>query len=214
MCSVAICNDYGETLAARETNEGYTHAEKLHVFIEDVLNQSGITKKKLNAIAVGKGPGSYTGLRIGVSAAKGLAYALGIPLVSVNSLFNMSLKVKQQLGKQDVLYCPMLDARRMEVYTATYSRMLEEITPTRALILDENSISGFDRDKHYVFFGDGMPKCKELLSKLPRAEFIENIFPSAITMKEYAILTYCNKKFEDVAYFEPFYLKEFFTAAK
>ncbi|MDP2386497.1 MAG: tRNA (adenosine(37)-N6)-threonylcarbamoyltransferase complex dimerization subunit type 1 TsaB [Bacteroidota bacterium] len=210
MCSVALCNE-NEVIAFKEANEGYTHAENLHVFIDEVLKQSGIAKKDINAIAVGKGPGSYTGLRIGVSAAKGMAYALNIPLISVNTLFNMALKVKQQFIQKEVLFCPMLDARRMEVYTATYGRVLQDVTPTRALVIDENSVSQFEKSKHYIFFGDGMPKCKELLSKIPNADFIENIFPSAITMNEYAILQYGNQKFENVAYFEPFYLKEFFT---
>ena len=210
MCSVALCNE-DRIIALKETNEGYTHAENLHVFIDEVLKQSGIAKKDLNAVAVGKGPGSYTGLRIGVSAAKGMAYALGIPLISVNTLFNMALKVKQQFVQKEVLFCPMLDARRMEVYTATYDKILQEVTPTRALVIDESSGSQFESDKHYIFFGDGMPKCKEALAELKNASFVENIFPSALNMKDYVLQAFKEKRFEDVAYFEPFYLKEFFT---
>ena len=213
MCSVAIC-DVEKIIASKEINAGYTHAENLHVFIDEVLKSSGLSKKDLSAIAVGKGPGSYTGLRIGVSAAKGMAYALEIPLIGVNSLYNMAVYAQKSVLAQDVIFCPMLDARRMEVYTAMYSNTLEEIKSTNALVVDEQSTSVFNTGKHPVFFGDGMPKCKELLEKIPGAIFVDNILPSAINMQSWVVNAYKNKQFEDVAYFEPFYLKEFFTGAK
>ncbi len=211
MCSVAFCNESG-IVAFKEENEGYTHAENLHVFIDKVLKQSGIAKKDLSAIAVGKGPGSYTGLRIGVSAAKGMAYALSIPLISVNTLYNMSVKAKELTKESDVVFCPMLDARRMEVYTAMYDgNDLKEVQATHSLVFDESTVMKFDANKHLVFFGDGMQKCKEYLSGLKNASFMENIFPSALNMKDYVLKAFNDKRFEDVAYFEPFYLKEFFT---
>lgn len=211
MCSVALCNADG-IVAFKEVNEGYTHAENLHVFIDEVVKQSGISKKELNVVAVGKGPGSYTGLRIGVSAAKGIAYALGIPLISVNTLYNLSAKAKELTKETDIVLCPMLDARRMEVYTAMYDgNDLREIQVTHSLVVDENTVLKFDTNKHLVFFGDGMPKCREHLSALKNASFLENIFPSALNMKDYVLQAYKEQRFEDVAYFEPFYLKEFFT---
>lgn len=213
-CSVALCDEQG-IVASKEDNKGYTHAENLHVFIEEVIQKSGHPKKDIAAIAVGKGPGSYTGLRIGVSAAKGLSYALGIPLLSINSLYTMAAVVKEQLNDPDYILCPMLDARRMEVYTAAYSSNdLSEQLPTQALIVTEESIQQFGTGKTAVFFGDGMPKCRALLEKLPQVGFVENIFPSALYMREAVQGAFAEKRFEDVAYFEPFYLKEFFTTAK
>jgi tRNA threonylcarbamoyladenosine biosynthesis protein TsaB len=213
-CSVALCDEQG-IVASREENNGYTHAENLHVFIEEVIQKSGRAKKDIAAIAVGKGPGSYTGLRIGVSAAKGLSYALGIPLLSVNSLYTMAAAVKEQVKDEDCILCPMLDARRMEIYTATYSSSdLSELSPTQALIVTDESVQQFKTGKTGVFFGDGMPKCKTLLEKLPQVHFVENIFPSALHMREAVLQAFADKRFEDVAYFEPFYLKEFFTTAK
>ena len=207
LCSVSIAKE-GKIIAVKEINEGYTHAENLHVFIEEVLKKSDNTPKDLNAIAVGGGPGSYTGLRIGVSAAKGLAFALQIPLIAINTLQTMAATAILQ-NKSDVLYCPMLDARRMEVYTTIYDVSLNAVKETSPQIISEEDISFFNVGKPICFFGDGMPKCKEILKKIPSSTFIDNITPSAVSLAELAYQKQQKGQFEDVAYFEPFYLKNF-----
>ncbi|MGZ3885474.1 MAG: tRNA (adenosine(37)-N6)-threonylcarbamoyltransferase complex dimerization subunit type 1 TsaB [Bacteroidia bacterium] len=212
LCSVALASE-GRVLALKEVNEGYTHAEHLHVFINDVLNQAGVKALRLNAVAVGAGPGSYTGLRIGASAAKGLAYGLGIPLISEHTLKIMANAVVST-GAEDVYYCPMLDARRMEVYCAVYDKGLKEIKPTSAEIIEGSALDYFTLDKPLVFFGDGMPKCKAELSVLRGAGFMEGIVPSAASLAQLSYLKYKAGQFEDVAYFEPFYLKDFLITVK
>jgi tRNA threonylcarbamoyladenosine biosynthesis protein TsaB len=212
MCSVAL-SENDRLLAFKEINEGYTHAENLHVFIHDLLNETKLQTKDLNAIAVSKGPGSYTGLRIGVSTAKGLAYALKLPLISVDTLQVMALQAKIRLT-EPAFFCPMLDARRMEVYTAVYDSELNRVNAIQALIVDEHSIVPFSQFPNLHFFGDGMGKCKALLSQLKNAGFIENIVPSAKDMIALAYAKFQNKDFEDVAYFEPFYLKDFLILKK
>ena len=206
LCSVALA-EAGKVISVKEINEGYTHAENLHVFIEEVLEKAGKSVKDINAIAVGSGPGSYTGLRIGVSAAKGLAYALQIPLISVNTLQIMAA-VAIQKEKSDVLFCPMLDARRMEVYTALFDKNLNTIKETTAKILPED-LSFFTTGKAIAFFGDGMLKCKEILSQIPQSSFIDDVVPLSGALAQLSYEKYGKKQFEDVAYFEPFYLKDF-----
>lgn len=206
VCSVALA-DSGKAIAQREINAGYTHAENLHVFIEETLREAGIKPRDLDAIAVGRGPGSYTGLRIGVSAAKGLAYALSVPLISVNTLLQMALSASQR--QSDCYYCPMLDARRMEVYLEVFDQALHGIKPVSALVISEESVKQLQFDKPVCFFGDGMPKVKHLLQSLPGSTFLEGIHPSALHMAGLSHQSYRIGKFEDVAYFEPFYLKEF-----
>jgi len=212
VCSVALA-DNEKIIGYKELNEGYTHAENLHVFIRDVIKEAGINFSKLEAIAVSKGPGSYTGLRIGVSAAKGLAYALNIPLLSVETLQIMSHAVVKEPGTEAV-YCPMIDARRMEVYTAVYDSFLNLISSVNSLIVNDEAVQQFKIFSKIYFFGDGMPKCKSLLSELKNAEFIENIFPSSKFMPELSYKKFIEKKFEDTAYFEPYYLKEFLILSK
>ncbi len=212
LCSVSLAKE-GKLIASKEVNEGYTHAENLHVFIEEVIAKAGSTVKDLNVIAVGSGPGSYTGLRIGVSAAKGLAYALQIPLIAVNTLQTMTAMAILQ-NKADVLFCPMLDARRMEVYTAIFDRSLNTVKATSAQILSEGELNFFDTGKPICFFGDGMPKCKELLKSIQQASFIDNIVPSAAALAEISYQKFKKEQFEDVAYFEPFYLKDFLVNSK
>ncbi len=212
MCSVAL-SENDTLLATKEINEGYTHAENLHVFIQNLLNETKTETADLNAIVVSKGPGSYTGLRIGVSAAKGLAYALKIPMISLDTLLIMAVQARKSCSDTDFL-CPMLDARRMEVYTAVYDSTLKRRTEIQALIVDENSISQFSHYPNIRFFGDGMNKCKSILSQLNHAGFIEGIVPSAKDMVALAYAKYQNKDFEDVAYFEPFYLKDFLILKK
>ncbi len=207
VCSVALSHQT-DLLAVKEVNNGYTHAENLHVFIERILEEASVSASQLNAVSVSSGPGSYTGLRIGFSAAKGLAYALNIPLIIVDSLKALTVLALTK-NKQNAFYCPMTDARRMEVYTALYTHELKEISAPNALVLSEESIQQFNNNPVY-FFGDGMPKAKELLQTLTESHFIEAIVPSAEAMITTAYGHYLNKEFADTAYAEPAYLKEFF----
>ena len=203
-CSVSLSNE-GETLVLKEDNNAnYSHAESLHVFIDDVLKSAQLTLKDLDAIAVSKGPGSYTGLRIGVSAAKGLCYALSIPLISVSTLKALASQVNISEG----IIVPMLDARRLEVYSAIYDASFNEIRGVEAQILDENSFKKYlDKEKVY-FIGNGVEKTKGLITH-PNANFVEGKFPSANEMCSLAYQKYKKSDIEDVAYFEPFYLKDF-----
>ncbi len=214
VCSVAISKDT-ELLSLKELNNGYTHAENLHVFIEQALSECNLKANDLNAISVSSGPGSYTGLRIGFSAAKGLAFALNIPLITIDTLKALSVATIQQT-KEEAVFIPMMDARRMEVYCAGYDNKLKEVLSVQALVLNEESIKAFEINKPLYFFGDGMPKAKELLMQLPQAHFIENVCASATHMITLAFEKYNAKDFADVAYSEPNYLKEFFfhTAKK
>lgn len=212
VCSVALSENQ-KTLAFREIDNGYTHAENLHVFIDTLLKETAILPSRLSAISVSKGPGSYTGLRIGVSAAKGMAYALNIPLLSVDTLILMAATAKEVCAEYE-FYCPMLDARRMEVYTSIYNNSLVAQTETNALILDETSVMRFKQYPSICFFGNGMPKSKTLLQDHAGAKFIETIVPSAIHMGPLSHNKFLEKKFEDVAYFEPFYLKDFMILKK
>lgn len=213
VCSASL-SEQGRLLALRELDQGFTHAENLHAFIRDILSEANISPGQLNGIAVSKGPGSYTGLRIGVSAAKGLAYALGIPLISLDTLQVMSCGAQSLVPDESVFYCPMIDARRMEVYTCVYNTALEQVQPIEAMIVDEESIRVFSNYKKIVFFGDGMPKCRDLLSRLPGAGFIDNGFPSARYMCQLAHNKFTAGSVENVAYFEPFYLKDFLITKK
>lgn len=211
VCSVSI-SENDTLLASKEIDNGYSHAENLHVFIKELLTEINLNPNDLNAVAVSKGPGSYTGLRIGISSAKGLCYALNIPLISINTLQILANCIENKNEKY--FYCPMLDARRMEVYTAVYDFNLNEDLPTEALIVDEQSIEKYKKYPSIYFFGDGMPKCKELLSALPNANFIEEVKPSAKNMVNLSYQKIINKQFEDVVYFEPFYLKDFMITSK
>lgn len=213
VCSVAI-SKHADLVAIKELNNGYTHAENLHVFINDILKENNLNPSDLNAVSISAGPGSYTGLRIGFSAAKGLAYALQIPLISIDTLKALSVAAIKK-ANTDALFCPLMDARRMEVYCAVYNKQLENIIPLQALVLNEESIKIFDLNKPIYFFGDGIPKAKELLQTIPQALFIDNIIPSATNMIDLAFEKYQAKQFEDLAYSEPNYLKDFFfTTAK
>lgn len=211
-CSVCISHNE-EVMAFREIDNGYTHAENLHLFIEEVLNLADVQSHQISAVAVSKGPGSYTGLRIGVSAAKGLAYSLNIPLIGIDTLHIMALSAKAK-NPDASFYCPMIDARRMEVYTAVFDRELKVKLPVEPLILDENSVSKFLDYPKMAFFGDGMPKAKDLLSKIPKHSFIEDIQAGALVMPLISYKKFRAKQFEDHAYFEPFYLKDFMILHK
>ena len=207
-CSVSLAKD-GETVLCKEiADQGYSHAEKLHVFIEEILQETGITVQELNAIAVSKGPGSYTGLRIGVSAAKGLCYALGIRLISLDTLQVLAKQIVAESG----LILPMLDARRMEVYSAVYDINYNIVREVQAEILTENSFDQFDRNVFII--GDCQEKCKTVLTKR-NFHFINwMMFPSANDMSSMSYEKFLKNDFEDVAYFEPFYLKDFMVANK
>ncbi len=202
-CSVSIAKD-GQTILCKEiAEEGYSHAEKLHVFIEEVIAESGILVKDLNAIAVSQGPGSYTGLRIGVSAAKGLCYALNIPLIAVDTLQTLASKANVSGGK----IIPMLDARRMEVYSEIFTAGLEIEREIQAEIIDENSFSEYKETLYFV--GDCAEKCKPVLTK-ENFVFLEEIkYPSANEMSKISYDKYQKSDTVDVAYFEPYYLKDF-----
>jgi tRNA threonylcarbamoyladenosine biosynthesis protein TsaB len=205
-CSIAVSSE-GKIISIRESHdERYSHAEKLAVFIDEVTKEIGGVNK-LDAVCVSKGPGSYTGLRIGVSAAKGLCYALDIPLLSVDSLSSLSqIAIGQtELQESDILM-PMIDARRMEVYTAQFDSIGEMTSEISALVVDENtSFSG--SSKTYIF-GDGAEKCVEVIGN-SKVEFLPSLRPSASGMIKLAEANFEAEKFEDVAYFEPFYLKDF-----
>ena len=203
-CSVSISNN-GELVAIKELNNGnYSHAEVLHPFINDIIKEANITFENLNAIAVSKGPGSYTGLRIGVSAAKGLCFALNIPLISINTLQSLALSISIKSG----VIIPMLDARRMEVYAAVFDSDYRQIREIKAEIIDETSfLSELENDTVY-FLGDGAEKCKTSIVH-SNAIFIDAKFPSAKEMSMLSYDKYKKNDIEDVAYFEPFYLKDF-----
>ncbi|MBX2827299.1 MAG: tRNA (adenosine(37)-N6)-threonylcarbamoyltransferase complex dimerization subunit type 1 TsaB [Flavobacteriaceae bacterium] len=203
-CSVALSVN-GSVCSLREDNtKGYSHAEKLHVFIDEVLKEAEISKNNLDAIAVSKGPGSYTGLRIGVSAAKGLCFALDIPLLSVATLESLMLQSEEAAQ----FYIPMLDARRMEVYSAVFDNHRIQIRETEAQILNEESFQEYLERGKVIFSGSGVEKFKGICNH-PNASFNAEALPSAIQMTPIAQRKYENSKLEDVAYFEPYYLKDF-----
>lgn len=207
-CSVSIGAD-GKTNALKEVSEEqFNHAEKLHVFIQDVLNEVGISLNDLNAISVSKGPGSYTGLRIGVSSAKGLCYALNIPLIAIETLEILA----HQLNVEKGLVVPMIDARRMEVFTQVFSHDKKALNDPYALIVEENSFDTFNDDIHLI--GDGAFKCKELLNTEKFHYYDEFVYPSANEMSLLSFQKYTENKIEDVAYFEPYYLKDFMLTTK
>lgn len=201
--SVAVAKGE-EILASKEQDStGYSHEKFLHPFIEEVLASANLTTSDLDAIAVGSGPGSFTGLRIGVSAAKGLCFALNIPLISIPTMELLARKVKQSTDR----IIPITDARRMEVYTATYTSDYKELTPTYAKILELDAYDDLAGNK-LVFIGSGAQKLSELKT-FPEAVFIPEALPSALEMLIPALERYNAKDFEDTAYFEPFYLKDF-----
>lgn len=208
-CSTAISRN-GELLClCEEYDENYGHSEKLHQFVSWALEGAEISLNELDAVCVSKGPGSYTGLRIGVSAAKGFCFGLNIPLLSLNSL---EILAQSQINQNFDLIIPMIDARRMEVYTAVFDTSGKMISEIEAKILDENSFQEF-ADKKIAFVGDAVEKSKSVLN-LPNAEFIEGVHPSAKDMIALAEGKFMQQEFEDVAYFEPFYLKEFVAGVK
>jgi tRNA threonylcarbamoyladenosine biosynthesis protein TsaB len=205
-CSVALALN-GEVLSLKQLNERNAHASHLTQLIEAVLAEAGKTMQDLQAVAVSMGPGSYTGLRIGVSTAKGLCYALDIPLIAVNTLEAMAQRLAEPPSNS--LYCPMIDARRMEVYCAIYDSSGKEVLPVGARIIDAASFSDYLSSSKVVFFGDGAMKCQDVLIQAKKAVFVADFVNSAQDLTALAWRKYVDKAFEDVAYFEPFYLKDF-----
>ncbi len=207
VCSVAL--HQGTTLlASSEILIEKSHSKYITVLIEKLFSQSGKNMTDLAAVAVSKGPGSYTGLRIGVSTAKGICYALEKPLIAIDTLKSMAYNVNLS-NVQKALLCPMIDARRMEVYCALYDNELNCKEEVSAKIVDENSFKEILSKHPILFFGDGAQKCKNLFGNNKNAIFIEKIYPSAVSIGELAWKAFAEKNFEDVAYFEPFYLKDF-----
>ena len=204
-CSVAISEGIELLCLCQEVSDNYKQSESLHTFINWALEGAEIKLQDLDAISIGMGPGSYTGLRIGASSAKGFCFGLKIPLLATNSLDTM---IEPFLDQDFDLIIPMIDARRMEVYTAIYDGKTGQLlSPTEAQILDENSFSKFN-DKKIAFVGDGSAKAKEIL-QMNEAEYYPNIYPSAKYLVKSAVDKFQKKEFEDIAYFEPFYLKDF-----
>ena len=204
-CSVAL-GENGRTIALKEDyNDQYSHAEKLHVFIDQILSENNLKPQDLAAVAVSKGPGSYTGLRIGVSTAKGLCFALDIPLISVSTLLSLAHQVKKEEGD---FIIPLLDARRMEVYTAGFSSEKSLLFPTRTEILDSSSFAEYLTKGKVSFIGNGVQKFQKICEH-PNANMVLDKLPSAAQMVALAEEKFQKKEFEDVAYFEPFYLKDF-----
>lgn len=213
VCSAALSIN-NEVIAVREHTGGNSHSRLLTVFIGELLSEASLTPQLLDAVCVSKGPGSYTGLRIGVSVAKGLCYALEIPLLAVNTLQAQASFVSgspSSLGitiDDNTLLCPMTDARRMEVYTALFDKDAKPLSEIEAKIIDSNSFEEELRENRMLFFGNGADKCKSAITH-GNAQFIEGFHASARFMSDLANSNYAEKKFEDVAYFEPFYLKDF-----
>ncbi|WP_372774059.1 tRNA (adenosine(37)-N6)-threonylcarbamoyltransferase complex dimerization subunit type 1 TsaB [Mangrovibacterium sp.] len=213
VCSVALALN-GELVDLMESNEGQNHAKLLSVFAADLLSRNNLRPEQLEAVAVSEGPGSYTGLRIGVSLAKGLCYANQIPLIAVSPLQSMCEQVisqHKQLGVDELTDCllvPMIDARRMEVYTATYALPNHLIKAVSSEIINEQSFLDELSSKKILFFGNGAEKCKTHLTH-PNATIIPGIETSAQFMCQLAWNAFQNKQFADLAYFEPFYLKDF-----
>ena len=213
VCSVALSRD-GAVIHSRENLTGQNHAMLVTVFIEELLAESNLAIEQLDAVAVSGGPGSYTGLRIGVSVAKGICYASRLPLISITSLEAMAHHVihdpdHYQLPKtNNVLFCPMIDARRMEVYTAFYDKEGRQVRDIQADIIDHQSYLPFLENNLVLFFGNGSAKCREAINH-PNAIFINGIITRAENMIPLSERDFQLKKFVDIAYYEPFYLKDF-----
>ncbi|MCK0122927.1 tRNA (adenosine(37)-N6)-threonylcarbamoyltransferase complex dimerization subunit type 1 TsaB [Gelidibacter sp. F2691] len=203
-CSVSLSKE-GEILVLKEDyNSNYSHAESLHVFIDTVLKEANVKPEDLDAIAVSRGPGSYTGLRIGVSSAKGLCFSLDKPLIAVDTLESLSY----QLNIEEGCIVPMLDARRLEVYAAVYDKDHQQVRTIKAEIVDADSFKAYLEVGKVYFIGNGVEKTKQIITH-PNAVFIDNKLPSANEMGKLSTIKYKKGDLEDVAYFEPFYLKDF-----
>jgi tRNA threonylcarbamoyladenosine biosynthesis protein TsaB len=215
ICSVALC-DNGKPVAVRESKGDKSHASQLTPFIIDILSEAGISAADVDAVAVSKGPGSYTGLRIGVSTAKGIAYGASVPLIGIETTYSMFCGIgdetREKYGVSDSsLYVPMLDARRMEIYYAVYSGRGEAVREIRAEVIDAMSFMDIPEEVRILFFGDGASKCRSVLKRRNIA-FADEFNISASYMCRPAFRALQDKRFEDIAYFEPFYLKDFIAS--
>lgn len=206
VCSVALSKD-GQVVAIKENREGLNHSLLLGTYVDELLKEHHIGVEQLDGIAVSMGPGSYTGLRIGVSLAKGLCFGASKPLIAVNTLQAMAWAVSEKT-QDDAWYCPMIDARRMEVYTAFFDRENKPLTETTAEIITEDSFADILAGQKVYFFGNGSDKIKELLQS-KQTIFLPDVETSAANLVKIAEERFNNSLFEDVAYFEPFYLKDF-----
>jgi tRNA threonylcarbamoyladenosine biosynthesis protein TsaB len=213
VCSVALAKD-GLVISARQLDERNMHVEIITLFIEELITSAAIQYGNLDAIAVSCGPGSYTGLRIGVSTAKGLCFALDKPLIAVETLEAMAYGAIATKKYTGMLLCPMIDARRMEVYTALFDTAGNKIEPVTAKIIDENSFADQLETNKILFFGDGADKCQAILGNNLNAEFLPGFVNSATYLTQKAFEKFTNKDFVDVAYFEPYYLKDFIAGVK
>ena len=206
VCAVALHYE-GALLGEYRLLKGRSHAEKLATLIDALIKDCGKEIKELAAVAVSGGPGSYTGLRIGTSTAKGLSFALRIPLIAVNSLTALAAQLNDTIRENDLLL-PMFDARRMEVYCQVLDKQLKVLQDTMPVIIDEKSFINFFEKHNVYLFGDGAGKCKPVITH-SNAFFVDDVFPVAAAVGELAYMKYIQKDFVDVAYYEPFYLKEF-----
>ncbi|WP_294140172.1 tRNA (adenosine(37)-N6)-threonylcarbamoyltransferase complex dimerization subunit type 1 TsaB [uncultured Sanguibacteroides sp.] len=206
ICSVAIAMD-GKLLALKENGEGLNHSVLLGVYVDEILKENGIQAQELDAVAVSMGPGSYTGLRIGVSLAKGICFGTGKPLIAISTLKALAISVARDID-EEAFFCPMIDARRMEVYSAIFNRKGETIRGVQAEIIDSSSFGDLLSDHKIYFFGNGSGKVKEVIVH-PHARFVDEVTTSAVNMMPLAEEKWREKAFEDLAYFEPFYLKDF-----
>ncbi len=206
VCSVSISED-GACKCFRENFNGNNHSELIGVFVQEVLAESGFQPKDLDAVALSIGPGSYTGLRIGTSFAKGLCYGSNLKLITIPTLKIIAQNAKEKFSiADDALLCPMIDARRMEVYCCVYDSKLNEVRATEPQIIDENSFADILKDKKIYFFGNGAAKCKPFITH-ENAVFLDEVYPLATSMIKLADESFESEDFADVAYFEPFYLK-------
>lgn len=216
VCSVALAKD-GHVIAVKQLNERNIHAEVITLYIDELLKGSGLQYAAIDAVAVSAGPGSYTGLRIGISTAKGLCYALDKPLIAVETLEAMALGIiadEPALISDGVLLCPMIDARRMEVYTALFDANGNRVKQTAAEIIDEHTFAELLKTNKVLFFGDGAEKCKGVIGDSDNAIFYTEFTNSATHISKSAAAKYTAGDFENVAYYEPFYLKDFLVTTK
>lgn len=210
-CSVAL-NNGTQTVALRECKGQNAHSEKITIFIDDILKETGMNYHQLDAVAVSKGPGSYTGLRIGVSTAKGICYAADLPLMAVDTLHAMAYGMRDKLGdllQPTDLLIPMIDARRMEVYCEVFDASLTPVKGTEALVVDEQSFDEWVKTHRVWLFGDGAPKLKDLFKDSSQIQIVDDFTPSAAYMATLSEQALKAGEFVDVAYFEPYYLKDF-----